>query len=270
MTLSCDTKPHFTTIADFISTLNQEAAKLFLEVLLACDQLNLIGKDMFAIDGVRLPSNASKEWSGTKEELSHKKEKMEEAIKQILARHKETDKKNLPPQEEKYVAALTENIKKIHTWLKENDDKPGKRGRPIKSNITDNESAKMKTSHGVIQGYDGVAVVDNKHQIIVHAEAFGAPQEQDLLSMIQGTKENFKQIGPDLDIFKKATPTADAGFHSEDNMNMLEERKIDAYVADTQMRKETPVFLNKTGVRNASARIVLPTTALSPPSQLIS
>jgi len=33
----------------------------------------------------------------------------------------------------------------------------GKTGKPIKSNITDNESAKMKTSHGVIQGYDGVA-----------------------------------------------------------------------------------------------------------------
>jgi hypothetical protein len=65
--------------------------------------------------------------------------------------------------------------------LKDNNDKPGKLGTPVKSNITDNESAKMKTSHGVIQGYDGVAVVDDKHQIIVHAKAFGAAQEHDLL-----------------------------------------------------------------------------------------
>jgi len=54
-------------------------------------------------------------------------------------------------------------------------------GKPIKSNITDNESTKMKTSHGVIQGYNGVAVVDAKHQVIVHAEAFGSAQEHDLL-----------------------------------------------------------------------------------------
>ena len=39
----------------------------------------------------------------------------------------------------------------------------------------------MKTSHGVIQGYNGVAVVDDKTQVIVHAEAFGAAQEHDLL-----------------------------------------------------------------------------------------
>jgi hypothetical protein len=77
MALSCDTHPHFTTIADFISTLDKEIVKLFIEVLLVCDQMNLIGKEMFAIDGVKLPSNAFKDWSGTKEELTHKKEKIE-------------------------------------------------------------------------------------------------------------------------------------------------------------------------------------------------
>jgi hypothetical protein len=44
--------------------------------------------------------------------------------------------------------------------LSDHDDKIGKGGKPIKSNITDNDSAKMKTSKGVIQGYDGVATVD--------------------------------------------------------------------------------------------------------------
>jgi hypothetical protein len=64
-------------------------------------------------------------------------------------------------------------MKKIREWLSENDDKIGKSGKPVKSNITDNESAKMKTSKGVIQGYDGVTAVDGKHRVIVHAEAFG-------------------------------------------------------------------------------------------------
>ena len=173
----------------------REIINLFLEVLLVCDELNLIGKEMFAIDGVKLPSNASKEWSGTKEDLTKKKEKMEKVIRQMIARHRETDeteqKSDVTEQEEKYVATLKQNVKKIRTWLKENDDKPGKTGKPIKSNITDNESATMKTSHGVVQGYDGVAVVDDKHQIIVHAEAFGAPQEHALLQpMVEGTREN--------------------------------------------------------------------------------
>lgn len=242
MALSADTKPHFTTIADFISTLDSEIIKLFLEVLLICDQMNLIGKEMFAIDGVKLSSNASKELSGTKEELSHKKEKMEQAIRTIMTRHKQTDEGNIPPEEEKYIQTLSENIKKIRTFLAANNDKPGKTGKPIKSNITDNESAKMKTSKGVIQGYDGVAVVDAKHQVVVHAAAFGAPQEHELLlPMIEGTKENFSAIGTE-NVFEKTALTADSGFHCEKNMEMLHEKQIDAYVADNQMRKRDPRF----------------------------
>lgn len=65
---------------------------------------------------------------------------------------KEKDKA-IVEQEDKYVSTIKSKVKKIKQFLKENDDKPGKTGKPIKSNITDNESAKMKTSHGVIQGY---------------------------------------------------------------------------------------------------------------------
>jgi len=247
MALSADTRLHFTTIADFISSTDQEIIRLFLQVLLTCDAMGLIGKEMFAVDGCKMPSNASKEWSGTKEELQHKKEKMEKAIKQILTRHREMDirekDKGIIEQEEKYVETIKSKVKKIKQFLKGNDDKPGKTGKPIKSNITDNESAKMKTSHGVIQGYNGVAVVDDKHQIIVHAEAFGAAQEHDLLEpMIEGTKENFKEIGSGKDVFEKAKLVADSGYHTESNMKMVMEEGIDAYIADTQFRKRDPRF----------------------------
>lgn len=66
MALSADTNPHFTTIADFISSMDKEITQFFLQVLLVCDHQKLIGREMFAIDGCKLPSNASKEWSGTK------------------------------------------------------------------------------------------------------------------------------------------------------------------------------------------------------------
>ena len=31
----------------------------------------------------------------------------------------------------------------------------------------------MPSAHGVVQGYNGIAAVDSKHQVVVHAEAFG-------------------------------------------------------------------------------------------------
>lgn len=247
MALSANTEPHFTTIADFISTSGQEIIELFLEVLLICDEMGLIGKEMFAVDGCKLPSNASKEWSGTRGELEKKKRKMEKAIRQMVKRHREMDvtetNRGIVEQEEQYVDTLKKKVKKVKAWLGDNGDKPGKNGKPIKSNITDNDSAKMKTSHGVIQGYDGVAVVDGKHQVIVHAEAFGAAQEHDLLiPMIEGTRENFEAIGNKKDVFEKAKLTADSGFHTEANMKEVMEQGIDAYIADTQFRKRDPRF----------------------------
>ena len=229
MALSADTRPHFTTIADFISSQNQETVKLFLEVLLICDEMGLIGKEMFAVDGCKLPSNASREWSGTKKDLAHKKEKMEKAITQIVTKHQEMDKtevdKGVIEKEEQYAATLREKVKKIKDWLKDNDDKPGSSGKPRKSNITDNESAAMKTSHGVIQGYNGVAMVDSKHQVVVHAEAFGEPEPGLLLPMVEKTRANFEAIGQEEDVFKKTMLTSDSGFHSEKNMQTADGRR---------------------------------------------
>jgi transposase len=247
MALSADTRPHFTTIADFISSQDQETMKLFLEVLLICDEMGLIGKEMFAADGCKLPSNASKEWSGTKADLQKKKEKMEKAIRQIITRHRERDKAEADPavleKEEQYVATLRAKVRKIKTWLSENDDKPGSsRNGPRKSNITDNESATMKTSHGVIQGYNGVAMVDSKHQIVVHAEATGGSETAILKPMVEETRENFKEIGKEEDIFKKTKLTTDSGFHSEKNVEMVIEAGIDAYIADNKFRHRDPRF----------------------------
>jgi hypothetical protein len=202
---------------------------------------------MFAIDGCKLPSNASKEWSGTKADFEKKAAKMEKAISGILKRHRENDHaktdKEILAREDKYIATLQKRVKKIKSWLEKNKDRIGKSGKPIKSNITDNESAKMKTSNGVIQGYNGVTAVDGKHQVIVHTEAFGQAHESDLLKpMVEGVRDNFRSIGKEEDVFKDAKLTADSGFHSEENMKMLFENEIDAYVPDNLFRKRDSRF----------------------------
>jgi hypothetical protein len=99
--LTADTQPHFTTIADFVATLHKEIAGVFRDVLVYADALGLIGKQTFAIDGCKLASNASKEWSGTHEELAHKQQKYERAAKKIVARHRGRDaKEKLSPMAE--------------------------------------------------------------------------------------------------------------------------------------------------------------------------
>jgi transposase len=246
MALSADTKPHFTTIAEFISSMQEQITPLFRNILLYCNELGLIDKTMFAIDGCKLSSNASKEWSGTRQDYEKKIEKLEKTIRYILDKHQTEDRnetQEMKKDENKHVENIQKKIDKIKRFLKGREDKQGSRGNIIKSNITDNESAKMPSSHGVIQGYNGVAIAEAKHQIIVHAEAFGQGPEKDLLKpLIQGAKENFKLIGEKEDIFKKAKLAADTGYFTKDNIQLVETEKIDAYIPDNKFRKRDPRF----------------------------
>jgi transposase len=177
MALSRDSRPHFTTIANFVSRLPMEMEDLFAGVLALCDEMGLIGKNMFAMDGCKIPSNASKEWSGTKESFEKKAEKMKKVIQSLLKKHRDEDDRGdpLPPDsrkaEEKQIETINQKIGKIDKWLKENEDRRGKRNKVVQSNITDNDSAKMKTSSsGVIQGFNGIALDDDKYQVIVAAD----------------------------------------------------------------------------------------------------
>ena len=91
MALSGEAKPDHATIAAFISRSSSAIHSVFREVLLVCDQSGLIGREMFAIDGVKLPSNASKEWSGYHDELRAKTKKLDRAVKRMLKAHRTED-----------------------------------------------------------------------------------------------------------------------------------------------------------------------------------
>lgn len=244
MALSADSQPHFTTVAKFMAQMGDVIQRLFTEVLMVCNNRGLIGKEMFAIDGCKLPSNASKEWSGTLADMDKKHKKIDKAVRRMLAKHREEDASaqvndhSRRAAEEKNIEALKKASRKIKKFCKASTDRRGLNGGIVKSNITDNESAKMLTSHGVIQGYNGVAAVDNKHQIVVAAEAFGQGPENNLLEpMIEQLAES------EADLLQRETRmTADSGFHSKDTLEYCIDEKIDAYIADGNFRKRDPRF----------------------------
>ena len=231
-----DRAPHFTTIAHFISTLGEPIATVFAAVLAVCDRQGLIGRTMFAIDGVKLPSNASKHRSGTRAELAAQATKLEAAAATMVARHRAADTEPIEPdlfaKAEARIAALAQDAAEIRAWLEAHPTDrrgAGKTGGLRKSNRTDNESAKMATGKGVIQGYTGVAAVDAKTQIIMEAQAHGTGSEQEcLVPMVDALAP---QRRADTLI------TADAGYHSEANLEALATQCVDALIADGQLRK---------------------------------
>ena len=247
MALSADTSPHYTTIADFISSNAKEIIDLFTRVLSVCYTQNLIGKNMFAIDGCKISSNCSKEWSGTKKELLEKAGKIEKAVSYLVNKHKEADKKKYNSSQEnkekESIKKLKVRAEKIYKWLDENDEKIGTQGKPIKSNIIDNESAKMSTGHGVIQGYNGIAAVDDKSHVIMWAEAFGDSNESGHLpEILEGVDKNCREAKISKKIYDEVVVTTDSGFHSEKNMEKVYSDGITAFIADNKFRKRDVRF----------------------------
>ncbi len=237
--LSGDTCPHFTTLANFVGTLGDDIARVFSQVLYICDRRGLIGREMFAIDGVKLPSNASKARSGTRADFERQADKLEAAARIMLERHREEDHRAVEPdlraKELQRVERLQQESAQMRKWLTaHSEERKGSKGAIRKSNRTDNESAKMATSKGVIQGYTGVAAVDAKHQIIVEAQAHGTGSEQELLIPVVKAME--ESLADDTLI------TADAGYHSEANLKELAAMEINALIADNNMRSRDERF----------------------------
>ena len=99
------------TIAAFVSSMKDEILPLFRDVLLVCEEMNLLGGTMFALDGCKLPSNPSKEWSGTVAELRKKKVKIETKVAQLLEEQIQTDR----GQDDPPVASRQQLVEKIET-----------------------------------------------------------------------------------------------------------------------------------------------------------
>ena len=229
--LSGDSQPSYTHIARFVRELGDEVASLFSQVLLTCDRIGLVGKTMFAIDGVKLPANASKERSGTHAELAHRAERLDKAAAKIVAAHQAQDEHghiDLDAQRQHRINELRREAQATRDFIARAPKRLNAKGQELKTNVTDPDSAKMSTSKGVIQGYAAQAAVDSAHQIIVAADVIGSGSEQAMLLPMIDKAKPMRQPSTLI--------TADAGYHSDANIAALHERGIAAMIADNGMR----------------------------------
>jgi hypothetical protein len=101
---------------------------------------------------------------------------------------------------------------------------PGEPPDKAQRNFTDPQSRIMKGRDGFIQGYNAQAAVDGKAQVIVAQGLTDCAADSDqLISMVDAVIANAGRIPAQL--------SADAGYCSEANIQAMEDRKIDAFIA---------------------------------------
>jgi IS5 family transposase len=118
--------------------------------------------------------------------------------------------------------------------------KPGRPAAPpseapdpkAQKNFTDPESRIMKTKDGFIQGYNAQAAVDAEAQVIVaHGLDANASDQHQLTPMVDAVEAAMGR--------KPDQVSADAGYCSDANIEAMEERAIDAYIAAGRAKHPT-------------------------------
>jgi transposase len=234
--------PDHSTIAAFVSKSPTKIEGLFVQVVLECDELGLVGGNSFSIDGTKLSSNASKEQSGTLADFERKYKKCKRAVRYLLKQHHDEDQQgHVDPdrrsREKKRIKKLKAITKKLEKPLAELEDKVSRQGKPRKTNLTDPDSHTMMSGGGgAQQGYMGVAVGDDLHQVITAAGVAEESEQKSFIPLLEQVEDN---LGVSL---KDKHVLADAGFHTIENVDYCYDNEIDAYIADGKMRKRNPLY----------------------------
>jgi transposase len=243
--LAAGNQPDFRTLSDFRKRHSAALAGLFTQVLRLCRRAGLVKLGQVAIDGTRVKANASKHKAMSYGRMGEKEAALQAEIAELLRRAEQADRDEdarygadrrgdaLPAElarRESRLKKIQEAKAALEAEAREQAARAGKdpaQAPPApkaQRNFTDPESKIQKTADGFIQGYNAQAAVDAQAQIIV---------AQDVTPMAADVGELLPQvtaIGRTL----QQRPTqvlADAGYCSEENLQELERRGIDAYIA---------------------------------------
>ena len=109
------------------------------------------------------------------------------------------------------------------------DPEQAKPAPKAQRNFTDPESRIQKTADGFIQGYTAVLAVDETAQVIVAQHVTpSAPEVRELIPAVEAIERVLGQPPGQV--------VADAGYWSEDNVERLEAKGIDLYLARGRMK----------------------------------
>lgn len=264
--LTCDQHPDHDTISGFRKQHLQALSELFVQVLAVCQEAGLTKLGHVALDGTKIKANASKHKAMSYGRMGGKEEELQAQVHELLREAEQEDDKDDSrygqgnrgdelPDELRFKQSRLDTIRRAKQALeaqaldtamaegKLNADgspkpRPGAKpktppGQPKPSaqrNFTDPESRIMKNADkAFVQGYNAQAGVDSDSQVIVAADVTQeANDKRQLQPMAAQVKANTGREPKEL--------SADSGYFSEDNVQHLEGKGIEAYISPNRQK----------------------------------
>jgi transposase/IS5 family transposase len=259
--LAADNFPAHRTIADFRQRHLPEFRELFVQVVRMAREVGLVKLGTVAVDGTKVKAHASKHKAMSYRRMQEEEARLRREIQELMARARRTDAQEdarygREHRGDELPAELTrreDRLEKIRAARQRlearqaeadreqgrepgDEERKGKPGKPFKrrfgepeakaqENFTDPDSRIMKRgSSGFEQCYNAQIAVDETERIIVATGVTqSAADAEQLIPLLDQVEENTGE--------QATRCLADAGYRSESNLQALESRQIDGYVA---------------------------------------
>jgi transposase len=246
--LAAGNQPDFRTISDFRKIHLDSLQDLFEQVLKLAMTAGAIKLGRVALDGSKVKANASKHKAMSYKRMKEDERNLRVEVQRLLKQAKTADEEEDArygkdkngdelPEELSRRETRIEKIKEAKRALEQRAREEAKKSEESKDtdekavpedkaqyNFTDPESRIMMGADGFVQAFNTQIVVEESCQLIVaQAVTQEANDKKQTLPMVEAIKEQAGQ-----------TPTqllADNGYCSDENLELLEKKPIDIYIA---------------------------------------
>lgn len=237
--------PDHDTISSFRKNHLKALKGLFLQILLLARETKLVKVGHVSLDGTKIKANASKHKAMSYERMGIKEKELKQEIEELFKKAEQADAKEdhqddrRIPEELAFRETRLKKIQEAKAALEKRiKEEKGKVPKPKNQiNFTDPESRIMKDSStkSFVQGYNAQCAVDTASQLIVAADVTTETNDvRQVEPMVIQITENMGLPPREL--------SADAGYFSEENINSLTLRGIEAFIPpDTMTHNKKPV-----------------------------
>jgi len=222
-------KPDFKTIADFRKDNGPALIRSFKQFRLICDELNLIGKEVLAVDGSKFKANNSRRRNLTKRKVQKILVHYETLARQYLDSLDQEESETLPKalsQDE-----LLQKLNEINHKIAEYELIAAEIERTGEISLTDPDSKHMSVSNnGTDISHNVQIVVDKENHLVTTIDVISSPADQgQLYSMVEKAVDDLEIKVSSEDEYK-VTVLADKGYYVYDDLVKCKENKIKAIV----------------------------------------
>ncbi len=228
--------PDFKTIADFRKDNLQPLKAVARQFTVLCRKLELFGGELLAIDGSKFTAVNARDQNFNADKLKGLIARADARLAEYLQQLDSVD------AAEPAVAALTKSelaekiaaLQAKQDWHKELLGELDAEQKQI--SVTDPDTRKMPTAHGMIVGYNAQVAVDGKHKLIAAADVTNEGTDyQQLANVALEAKANLE--------LNKTEVVADAGYYNASEVDRCVEQQITPFIPKSDTSANTKLGL---------------------------